>query len=187
MLPDISEIKAKRKKAKLTQTELAKKTGISQSLIAKIEAGKVMPGYDKAKKIFDFFQSLHETSDLKALDIMTPKILYVKPESKVKEAIQIMAKNSISQLPVIENSQIVGTLSEKEVLERLKSEKDKEQLKETQVKDIMNESLPTIKEDTPIKAVSAILEHSEGVIVIKNNKPIGIITKADLFKILASK
>lgn len=185
MLPELSEIKAKRKKAKLTQSELAERTKLSQSMIAKIEAGKVIPSYDKAKRIFDFFQSLHETSELKASDIMTKKIFSINPESKVKEAIKLMEKNSISQLPVIENNVVSGTISEKAILEKLKTAKDPEVLKETKVKEIMDESLPIIKEDTPLKAVAAILEYSQGALVSKGNKTIGIVTKADLFKILS--
>ena len=55
MLPELSEIKAKRKHLGLSQSGLSVKTGVSQSLIAKLEAGKISPSYLSAKKIFDFF------------------------------------------------------------------------------------------------------------------------------------
>ena len=43
IFPSPEEIKALRKKAKLTQQELAEKAGVSQSLIARIESGTVNP------------------------------------------------------------------------------------------------------------------------------------------------
>ena len=51
---DIKEIKILRKKLEITQNELAKKSGVSQSLIAKIESSNIDPAYSSIKKIFDY-------------------------------------------------------------------------------------------------------------------------------------
>jgi len=51
-LPDLSRIAVMRKRMGLTQTELAEKAGVSQSLIARVEAGTVDPRYSKVEKIF---------------------------------------------------------------------------------------------------------------------------------------
>ncbi|MEM3267388.1 MAG: helix-turn-helix domain-containing protein [Conexivisphaerales archaeon] len=49
---ELREISKMRKVLGLTQVQLAKMAGISQSLLAKIEAGKVDPSYTRARKIF---------------------------------------------------------------------------------------------------------------------------------------
>ena len=51
MVFDISQLKKIRKQLDLTQFQFAKKAGISQSMIAKIESNKLDPTYSKVKKI----------------------------------------------------------------------------------------------------------------------------------------
>ena len=52
VLPELGEIRRRRRALDLTQAELAKQTRLSRSLIAKIEIGRALPSYEKAKKIF---------------------------------------------------------------------------------------------------------------------------------------
>jgi len=48
---ELSEIKRLRQKVGLSQTALAKKAGVSQAHIAKIESGKVDPRFSTVEKI----------------------------------------------------------------------------------------------------------------------------------------
>ena len=45
MFPNISEIKKRRKKLEITQTQLAVHANVSQSMIAKIESNMIEPSY----------------------------------------------------------------------------------------------------------------------------------------------
>ena len=56
----LSEIKRLRKKLEINQKELAVRAGVSQSLIAKIEAGKIEPTYSKACGILETLKDLEE-------------------------------------------------------------------------------------------------------------------------------
>lgn len=56
----LEEIKQIRKKYNLTQSDLAKRSGVSQSLIAKIEAGRIDPTYSNAQKIFNALNDMGE-------------------------------------------------------------------------------------------------------------------------------
>ena len=58
MLPSLDEIAKKRKMLGLTQKELARMAGVSQSSIAKIESGKIDPSYNKVKAIFDVLERM---------------------------------------------------------------------------------------------------------------------------------
>ncbi|MAG18410.1 MAG: hypothetical protein CL944_02970 [Candidatus Diapherotrites archaeon] len=185
MLPELSEIKHQRKKLDLTQTELAKETRVSQSLIAKIEAGSIVPSYSNAKKLFDFFETIKKKHEAKASEFMIYKVLSVKPDSTVKSAIKAMEKYSVSQLPVIEEGKNLGTISEKNVLEEINNSEEGNVL-EKKVSEVMGEAMPQITENTPFDVVSSIMGHSSGVLVTKHGKIIGIITKADLLKSVVS-
>ncbi|VVB99576.1 Zinc metalloprotease [uncultured archaeon] len=187
MLPELSEIPVKRRRLGLTQAQLSEKAGVSQSLIAKIEGGKAMPSYDNAKRIFGFFEAASMQSLLKASDFMTSKVIFIGPDMTLKEAARCMKKASVSQLPVLEDGRNVGTISEKIVLDALNSAKDMKDVKEIKVSEVMAEAMPVVREDTPFKAVSALLELNSGVLVARKGKTAGIITKADLLNAVLEK
>ena len=54
---------------------------------------------------------------LKAKDIMTKEVVGVKEEAPIYEAIEMLAKNEIAGIPVIEDDMtLVGIVTEKDVL-----------------------------------------------------------------------
>ena len=62
-LPDITQISGLRRRLRITQSKLAEESRVSQSLISKIESGKVMPTYDNAKMIIDTLERLQIESE----------------------------------------------------------------------------------------------------------------------------
>ena len=73
---ELAEIKKIRKSLGLTQTDLAKRADVSQSLIAKIESEKIDPTFTKTKKIFVIvISTLNYIPHLIALQIHHPKTL----------------------------------------------------------------------------------------------------------------
>ena len=187
MLPELSEIAIKRKRFGLTQSELSKRAGVSQSLVAKIESGSVMPDEDNAKKIFDFFESLSLQNQLKASDFMAEKVISIHSDATLKDAARTMKRNSVSQLPVIDDGKNVGMVSEKIVLEAMNTTKEPKEASSIPVSNVMAEAMPVIKDDTPFKVVSALLELNAGVLVGRKGKIVGIITKADLLNAVLEK
>lgn len=171
---ELEEIKNIRKKLSLTQFELAKRANVSQSLIAKIESGRLDPTYTNAKKIFTALTDLEKKKELKAKDIMNKKIISVNPDDNIKSAISKMKKFQISQMPVIKENSSVGLISESIVLEHLTEKKAK------LVKDIMEESPPIVSKETSSQAVSNLLRHCPMILVSKSGNLTGLITKADL-------
>jgi len=186
MLPELSEIRAFRKQHNLTQSGLSSLSGVSQSLIAKLEAGKITPSYDKAKRLFDTLEKMHEESRLSAKDVMTKKVLYVDEDETIKKAIKILEKNALSQLPVLRKGQSIGLITEKGVLAKLSSEGNID-VEKGKVEEVMDEAVPTIQENTPLQIVSQLLNHCPAVLVKKKGKIRGIITKSDLLKTMLKK
>ena len=81
MISELSQIKRVRKSFGLTQAELARHAGVSQSLIAKVESGRIDPTYTKTKKIFETLNSLEKQKEVKAGDIMAKKIVGINKPS----------------------------------------------------------------------------------------------------------
>lgn len=171
---DLSEIKKIRKSLGLTQSELAKKANVSQSLIAKIESSKIDPTFTKTKRIFDTLDLLQNKEEIKAEELMNKKIVSVAPSDTIKDSISQMKKFGISQMPVIDNAHVIGLISESTLLDALINKKDKK------IEEIMEESPPTVSKNASVKVVSNLLKHYPIVLVSDSGKLTGLITKADL-------
>ncbi|MEM0161511.1 MAG: helix-turn-helix domain-containing protein, partial [Thermoproteota archaeon] len=102
-IPSGEEVKNLRKRANLTQKELAEKTGLSQGLIAKIENNTVDPKASTLRKILNVLENemkVKQGHDMKACDIMTKKVISINHDETVRRALELMTAYSISQLPV---------------------------------------------------------------------------------------
>ncbi|MBI3037110.1 CBS domain-containing protein [Candidatus Woesearchaeota archaeon] len=179
---ELQEIKRLRKKHNLTQAELAKLAGVSQSLIAKIEAGTVDPTFSHVRKILEVLHGMEREKEQKAEQLITGKIISVSKNEPMPEAIRKMKSHGISQLPVTDGKAIVGLVSETNIIEKIAEGASPAKL---QVKDVMEDAPPIIAKTTPLTAVMELLRHSPLVVVAENGKPKGVITKADILKKIA--
>ena len=186
MLPSLEEIGRRRKLLDLSQKELAKISGVSQSMIAKIESGRISPSYLKTKAIFDTLESLERRNEMKAKDVSHSKVVGVQVHDAVAKGIRVMREAGFSQLPVFNGSQVVGSLTEKIILDRLFSAPKPDEVSRQTVEKIMEEAFPTVSEETPLSMVSALLQYAPAVLVSRRGHVQGIITKADLLKVVGS-
>lgn len=181
MFPDVKVLKKRRKLLNLTQTQLAKLSGISQSLIAKLESGKIDPAYSKIKKIIQTLDKIESKDVRKAKDVMIKKMVSININDKVKKAVDLMHKKAISQVPVFDKGVSVGSILEKTITKFVSEGKPVKKILEMKAKEIMEESFPTVSEETPIDILSSLLNINQAVLVTKRNKVMGIVTRSDLF------
>ncbi|HIH72108.1 MAG: Transcription regulator [Thermococcales archaeon 44_46] len=177
---DPREIKKLRKELGITQEELAEKAGVTQAYIAKLESGKVDPRLSTFNRIL---QALAECKKarFRAKEIMSSPIIGVKPYETVETVVRLMNKHNISQVPVIAGNKVVGSVTEKTLVRKSFEYED---LLSKKVMEIMDEPFPIINEDESIEVVKYLLEEHPAVIVQnREGKPVGIITRSDLFKI----
>jgi predicted transcriptional regulator len=172
---DIKDMKRLRKQLGLTQVELSSKSGVSQSMIAKIESGLIDPSYSRAKKIFDLLDSLRLKNQKKAKDIMIKKVNVISPDATIHTAINMMQKYSISQIPVVEKNSVIGLVDEASLLDATSRHK-----KSLIVRDVMLDNPPTVNEASSLEVVVTLLKFYPLVIVMENGKLKGVITKYDI-------
>ena len=109
---------------------------------------------------------------------LADKLISINATATVKEAIEVMRKNGISQLPVKGGNNFIGSLSEIALMQGI----FEKTIKATEsIEKIMNKPFPELDEN--IEAEKAFKEFALGnsaIIVTRGNKPIGLLTKIDL-------
>jgi len=182
-LPPLSEIQKQREKLSLTQTQLAEKAGVSQSLIARLEAGTVDPRYSKVAKVFTALEEL-KGKEIEAKEIMTKNVVGAKAENTIEQAASTMKEHGVSQMPVYDADNTIGSFSEKNILDQISKGINMQEYSMEKVRSHMDSAFPTVRPDTPLSVLSALLEHNRAVLVQDAGKTVGIVTNADLLKVL---
>jgi cystathionine beta-synthase len=120
-----------------------------------------------------------------------PDLVTIEADHKVGEAIELMQRYSISQLPVVRSSgdgsvaDVVGSLQERGLLDRVFKSPDA--LNED-VAQAMQPPLHMIEADQSIDRVFADLTAgSPAVLVVRDNRPAGMLTRSDLLEYLADR
>jgi predicted transcriptional regulator len=184
LLPPLEDIERRRRRLGINQRQLAKLAGVSQSLIAKIEAGQINPSYRKTKQIFDILEVLERRIEYKAKDIYHRGVVGVGKDDPVAKATRIMHESGYSQLPVFDGDRVVGGITEKTILDSTIKGISIDKLSKMRVGEVMGEPFPSVDELAPLPAISALLQYSPAVLVTKMGKIVGIVTKADLLKVV---
>lgn len=168
-------IKTLRENKGISQEKLAKLVGISQAHIAKIENEKVNPTLSTINKMLSVLQVRKE---IKCSKLMQRKIISISPTDNVNNAIKLMKIFKISQIPVIEHSLNIGSITERTILQHL----DKN-LSKIKIREIMEQPFPVLSWQSNTESVKSLLEFHQAILLSEKGKIVGIITKSDLLNI----
>ena len=159
-------------------------TGVSTSMINQIESGRSQPSYETAKKIFNNLAKLEgASSSHTAGDFCSKDIVKLKPSNTLHDAIKKMRDSSISQIPIFDNSKIVGVISENGIIKNLAS-LGESGLKKVKLSEIMDPVPPIVDSDTPANVLVPLIRYSMCILVSKKTKIVGIITASDTLKMM---
>lgn len=177
------QIAAARKRLDVSQAELAKRSGVSQSLIAKIETGKVDPTYSKLKAISDALTNgSRAASKATVKDVMHREVVSMFATEPIGTAIQHLARHGYSQLPVVDDGVLVGTVTEKALLHHVHQHHHDAGALARPVRDVMGQALPQVPPEAEIEGVESLLDLFPAVLVAANGKIVGIVTRTDLLR-----
>lgn len=179
MFPEIEMIKIKRRRLGLTQKKLAELVGVSQPLIARIESGDFDPKLSLVRKIFGVLEEF-EGKAVNAEKIMNAPVKVVNATSKLKDAVRMMMEDGISQMPVLKDGKMVGSITESGVV-KIMLEKGMA-VGKMRVEECMEAPFPTVSKNECLDTISKLLLNSPAVIVGDSYNLFGIITKHDVMK-----
>ncbi len=142
-----------------------------------------------------------------ATEIMTSEVITVTPETSVKELARILTENTISGVPVVNDSgDLIGIVTESDLIDQNKKihiptvvsildsfiylespdrlDKEMRKIAGATVADIYTTQMVTVTEDTPVNELATIMSEKSihTLPVVRNGKLIGVIGKKDIIK-----
>ncbi|MDO5980131.1 pyridoxal-phosphate dependent enzyme [Flavivirga spongiicola] len=109
-------------------------------------------------------------------------LITVKTEELVSHAIERMKKYKISQIPVEDSSGFVGAVDEADLLRKYIENKD---ISNLPIKEVMHKPFPIVSKNTPIEAISKLIDRDNNAVLVKlNDGAYQIITKYDIISAL---
>jgi cystathionine beta-synthase len=124
---------------------------------------------------------------IEAKDSGVPTLVYIQPQTPVKDAIDLMQQHSVSQLPVAKGemplaaAEIQGSVSELFLMERVFGGDDV--LSKT-VEEVMAPALPTVGVGEPIELAVQRLDSSPALLVLDGGRPRTVISRTDVLSYL---
>ncbi len=144
-----------------------------------------------------------------AKELMTTDVIIVSPEQTVKEIAKVLTENKISGVPVVEDEQLVGIVSEGDLITRDKKlhfpnyvyfldsifyleslekfEEDFKKMVGIKAEDVMTTDVITVSPDTSIEDIATILTEDgvNRVPVLEDDKLIGIVSRGDIVRCMS--
>ncbi|NUM49552.1 MAG: pyridoxal-phosphate dependent enzyme [Flavobacteriales bacterium] len=112
------------------------------------------------------------------------ELITVLENDTVEKAVKIMLDNDISQLPVLQNGRIVGSINEHTLFKKIIADAE---IKTKLVNEIMEAAFPFVDISTPLDSLKTMLTAENPAVLVKDFKTdkLYIITKHDIMKVLA--
>ncbi len=176
----VRHVRRSRILAGLTQAELARAAGTSQSLIAKLERGRLQPSYETVRAVLEALDRAAAKEEPTARDLMQRDPVWAEPDERLGEALERMKAHGFSQLPVLVKGQPVGSVSESLVLGRIEQGTDLVALKRQPVRFAMGPSFPTVDGAARRRVLTELLRDNPAVLVMESGRLAGVVTRSDL-------
>jgi predicted transcriptional regulator len=177
----VRQVRVRRIQLGITQADLGRAAGTSQSLVTKLERGRLSPSYEAVRRIVEALERREQAEEETAGDLAHPEPVFAEPGEPLGRALERMKAHGFSQLPVVERGQPVGSVSESVVLERIEQGADLAALKRQPVRHAMGPGFPTVEPGTRRRTVVELLRDHDAVLVVREGRLVGVVTKSDLW------
>jgi cystathionine beta-synthase len=112
----------------------------------------------------------------------THQLVTVSPKQTVGEAVELMKKYDIEHLPVMQNNELIGAISDNGLFQKIFSNPD---LKNESIESVIEPLLPIVSFDTPIEKLKFYITKDNGAVLGKDEAGMyHIVTKYDVIQSL---
>ena len=108
-----------------------------------------------------------------------PSLVSLSQNSYVKDALKLMNEFNISQLPIIDDNESVGSVRESKLLSMVL---DDSESVNTLISEVMDDPFPVIDENNTLESASKTLKYSPAAIVQDRGNLVSVITRFDIIE-----
>ena len=176
----LTEIRRRRLALGVSLRDLAHAVGRSDATLSRIERGQIKPSYELVQRILAYLETQEglRTPKLTVGDLRSRTLISIGSNAYLTEAARRMEAGGFSQLPVVDDGRVVGSLSESALLRAL----GEPTARRARVRDVLETSYPVVDESFPADLLPPILGRYAAVLVTQRGDLTGIVTKADLIR-----
>jgi cystathionine beta-synthase len=121
----------------------------------------------------------------KESDRDAPAVVSVAPAASVRQALGLMALHDVSQLPVMDGPNCVGSVSDWSLSQK---SLENPKLLDATVSEVMESPFPVIASDQPVDSVVKLLSKSNPAVLVRENGTVqGIVTRSDMLRFMMSR
>ena len=140
-------------------------------------------------------QGKYHNKTIPVADWMSEGVLAVETFDSIAIARQVMAKHRVNQLPVLDNDNLVGIVTDRDIRAAYPTsmminhtDAIDQFAEKITVEEVMTHDIFVVEPDTPLKqAVSLLRKHRIGSLpVLKDRQLVGIITRSDILDFVLS-
>lgn len=111
------------------------------------------------------------------------KLITIEPTESVSDAVDLMKKYDIEHIPVCKNGELVGSISEGGLFQKLFGNPE---TKTEKIETVMEKLFPVVGFETPIEKLSTLINKENGAVLAKDESGnYHIVTKYDVIQALA--
>src|SRR6185312_8419146 len=115
----------------------------------------------------------------------TPTIVSVTLGQTVRQALRLMSLHDVSQLPVMDGTNCVGSVSDWSLSAK---SLDNTKLLDATVSEVMDAPFPIIELSQPVDAVAKLLSKSNPAVLVRSDGSVtGIVTRSDMLNYLMAR
>jgi cystathionine beta-synthase len=112
----------------------------------------------------------------------TKRLITIEPQQTVLEAVELMKKYDIEQIPVMNGNGPIGAISEGGLFQKIFANPE---LKNAKVEEVIEPSFPLVAFDTPVEKLSHLINKENGAVLAKDEAgSFHIVTKYDVIQSL---
>ncbi len=111
------------------------------------------------------------------------KLVTIEPTNTVAEAVELMKRYDIEQIPVLKNGELAGAVSESGLFQKVFNNPE---IRNATVESVMEHAYPVVDFDTPVERLGHLITKENGAVIAKDEKgDFHIVTKYDVIQSLA--
>lgn len=113
-----------------------------------------------------------------------PPLITVTEQQPVKEALDLLRRYEISQIPVVRGTSVVGSINDVAVMQAVFDHND---IVHKPVGDVMGRPFPMLEHDVEVGRAYKLLTMANAAIVVTDGtKPVGVVTRQDIISFLSA-